>query len=70
MLHLLGETAQEANLLLDGGVLDFDCLGELKRFEVLALGNQVVYLFADLRLLGGKVVHIFSPMMGAEAPKV
>jgi hypothetical protein len=37
MLDLLGETAQEANLLLYGGVLDFDCLGKLKGLKVLAL---------------------------------
>jgi hypothetical protein len=37
MLHLLGETAQEADLLLDGGVLDFDCLGKVEGLKVLAL---------------------------------
>jgi hypothetical protein len=37
MLDLLGETAQEADLLLYGGVLDFDCLGELEGLKVLAL---------------------------------
>jgi hypothetical protein len=54
MLKLLGEAAQEADLLLDGGVLDFDCLGKLKGLKVLALGNQVIKLAgADLGLLGG-----------------
>jgi hypothetical protein len=37
MLNLLGETAQEADLLLDGGVLDFDCLGVFEGLKVLAL---------------------------------
>jgi hypothetical protein len=37
MLKLLGEAAQEANLLLYGGVLDFDCLCVFEGLKVLAL---------------------------------
>jgi hypothetical protein len=69
MLHLLGETAQEANLLLYGGVLDFDCLGKLKGLKVLALGNQVIKLGADLGLLGGEVLHFCSPKGGGRSPR-
>jgi hypothetical protein len=42
MLDLLGEAAQEADLLFNSGVLGLDCWGVLKGLEVLTLGNQVI----------------------------
>jgi hypothetical protein len=69
MLKLLGETAQEADLLLDGGVLDFDCLCVFEGLKVLALGNQVIKLGADLGLLGGEVLHFCSPKGGGRSPR-